>query len=205
MAIYAYSALRRSGLAHPNTLALHWTVGSALFTMFGAGLLGLAHTWPAVNKWTHGTLITPMHGHAAFYGAYAMIVMAVIAYALPSLTEHRPSRENPTAAPAEMGRTLGYWAFWLQLAGMFGMTISFATAGIAQVYLERILGVGFLETQLKIQVHFLMLLGTGFIFTIGAALYIWDFFRTRPRFVLDADADRADVRTPSGPRVTAVT
>jgi nitric oxide reductase subunit B len=163
-----------------------------------------------VNKWTHGTLITPMHGHAAFYGAYAMIVLAVIAYALPSLTENRPARENPPAtgspeAPTEVGHTLGYWAFWLQLAGMFGMTIAFATAGIGQVYLERILGVGFLETQLKIQVHFLMLLGAGFIFTIGAALYIWDFFRTRPRFVLDADADRPDVRTPSGARATAVT
>jgi nitric oxide reductase subunit B len=210
MAIYAYSAMRRSGLAHPNTLALHWTIGSAVFTMFGAGLLGLAHTWPSVNKWTHGTLITPMHGHAAFYGAYAMIVLAVIAYALPTLTENRPARENPLVAgspeaPAEVGRTLGYWAFWLQLAGMFGMTISFATAGIAQVYLERILGLGFLETQLKIQVHFLMLLGSGFIFTVGAALYIWDFFRTRPRFTLSADADAAEVRAPSGPRVTAVT
>ena len=191
MAIYAYSALRRSGLAHPNTLALHWTVGSAVFTMFGAGLLGLAHTWPAVNKWTHGTLITPMHGHAAFYGAYAMIVLAVIAYALPSLTQNRPVADDAVTqsratAPEAMEHPLGYWAFWLQVAGMFGMTISFATAGIGQVYLERILGLGFLETQLKIQVHFLMLLGTAFIFTAGAVLYIWDFFRTSPN-LLPAD------------------
>jgi nitric oxide reductase subunit B len=132
-----------------------------------------------------------MHGHAAFYGAYAMIVLAVIAYALPALTENRPAAENvqtgPTAPPAEIGKTLGYWAFWLQLGGMFGMTISFATAGIGQVYLERILGLGFLETQLKIQVHFLMLLGTAFLFVTGAMLYIWDFFRTPPRFVLVAD------------------
>ena len=179
-------------MQHPNTLALHWTVGSAVFTMFGAGLLGLAHTWPQVNKWTHGTLITPMHGHAAFYGAYAMIVLAVIAYALPMLTENRPSADAPQVEGrpvprAEIGRTLGYWAFWLQVAGMFGMTISFATAGIAQVYLERILGVGFLETQLKIQVPFLMLIGTASIFTIGAALYIYDFFRTRPRFSVIED------------------
>ena len=33
--------------------------------LLGAGLLGLAHTFPDVNKWTHGTLITAMHGHAA--------------------------------------------------------------------------------------------------------------------------------------------
>lgn len=171
MAAYAYFAMRRSGLAHPNTLALHWTIGSAIFTAFGAGLLGLAHTWPAVNKWTHGTLITPMHGHSAFFGAYVMIVLAVITFALPSLTERRD----------DSGTNLGMWAFWLQVGGMFGMTLAFATAGITQTYLERILGLGYLETQLKIQVHFLMLVGTGTIFTVGVGLFVWDFFSTPPR------------------------
>ena len=171
MAMYAYSAIRRSGLAHPNKLALHWTVGSAVFTLFGAGLLGLAHTFPDVNKWTHGTLITAMHGHAAFYGAYAMIVMAIITYALPSMTL-RP----------EEGTALGYWSFWLQVGGMFGMTLSFATAGIAQVYLERIMGLGYLDAQLKIQVHFLMLVATASIFSTGVALFIIDFFRYSPNF-----------------------
>ena len=177
MAMYAYSAIRRSGLTHPNTLALHWTIGSALFTLFGAGLLGLAHTFPSVNKWTHGTLITAMHGHAAFYGAYAMIVLAMITFALPSIT---PGRR-------EEGSAIGYWSFWLQLAGMFGMTLSFATAGIGQVYLERILGLGYLDTQLKIQVHFLMLIATASLFAIGVGLFIWDFFRLRPRFEAIAD------------------
>ena len=181
MAVYAYFAIRRSGLAHPNVLALHWTVGSALFTLFGAGLLGLAHTWPSVNKWTHGTLITAMHGHSAFYGAYAMIVLAMISYAMPSISRHRN----------ESGSAVGYFAFWLQVAGMFGMTISFATAGIGQVYLERILGLGYLDTQLKIQVHFLMLMITGSVFTVGVALYIWDFFRAAPTFDEARDADRA--------------
>jgi nitric oxide reductase subunit B len=59
---------------------------------------------------------------------------------------------------------------------MFGMTMSFAAAGISQTYLERILGFGYLETQAKIQVHFLMLLGTGMLFTLGVALFLWDFF-----------------------------
>jgi nitric oxide reductase subunit B len=170
MAMYAYSSIRRSGAGHPNKLALHWTVGSAVFTLFGAGLLGLAHTFPSVNKWTHGTLITAMHGHAAFYGAYAMIVLAMISFALPSLTR-RP----------EEGTALGYWAFWLQIGGMFGMTLSFATAGIGQVYLERIMGLGFLDAQLKIQVHFLMLLATASLFATGVVLFIIDFFRYGPR------------------------
>jgi nitric oxide reductase subunit B len=171
MVAYAYHAMRRSGLAHPNALALHWTIGSAVFTAFGAGLLGLAHTWPQVNQWTHGTLITPMHGHSAFFGAYVMINLAIISFAMPFLTTRR-----------EEGSTLGYWAFWLQIAGMFGMTLAFATAGISQTYLERIMGLGYLETQQKIQVHFLMLAATGTIFTVGVGAFIWDFFRARPRF-----------------------
>jgi len=187
MAMYAYFAMRRSGLAHPNTLAIHWTIGSAVFTLFGAGLLGLAHTWPSVNKWTHGTLITAMHGHAAFFGAYVMIVLAMITYAMPAMSRHRPER----------GTSVGYFAFWLQMAGMFGMTISFATAGIAQVYLERILGLGFLDTQLKIQVHFLMLIITGSVFAVGVALFIYDFFRHAPTFdaISEADAEAARARS----------
>ncbi|WP_347332472.1 cbb3-type cytochrome c oxidase subunit I [Marinimicrobium locisalis] len=180
MAAYAYAAMRRSGLAHPNTLALHWTIGSAVFALFGAGLLGLAHTWPAVNKWTHGTLITAMHGHAAFYGAYVMIVLAMITYALPSMTHGR----------REEGSVMGYWAFWLQIAGMFGMTLSFATAGLGQVYLERIMGMGYLDAQLKIQVHFIMLIATASLFTVGVALFIIDFFRYPPRFAVDQASDR---------------
>ena len=185
MAMYAYFAMRRTGMAHPNKLALHWTVGSAVFTLFGAGLLGLAHTFPAVNKWTHGTLITAMHGHAAFYGAYVMIILAMISYAMPSLTR-RP----------EEGTSMGYLSFWMQLAGMFGMTLSFGTAGIGQVYLERIMGMGYLDAQLKIQVHFVMLVITGSIFAIGVALFIIDFFRypLRLETLPPDEADPLDAR-----------
>ena len=181
MAMYAYSAMRRSGLSHPNRMALHWTIGSAIFSALGAGILGLAHTWPSVNKWTHGTLITPMHGHMAFFGAYVMIVLGMITYALPGLTGRAEDSRETSA---------GLWAFWLQVAGMFGMTMAFATAGITQTYLERILGIGYLETQLKLQVHFLMLVATGALFVIGVALFIWDFFFLAGRPVEAAPTER---------------
>jgi len=181
MAMYAYSAMRRSGLSHPNRMALHWTIGSAIFSALGAGILGLAHTWPSVNKWTHGTMITPMHGHMAFFGAYVMIVLGMITYALPGLTGRAEDSRETSA---------GLWTFWLQVAGMFGMTMAFATAGITQTYLERILGIGYLETQLKLQVHFLMLVATGALFVIGVALFIWDFFFLAGRPVEAAPTER---------------
>jgi nitric oxide reductase subunit B len=166
MAGYAYNIVRRSGLAHPNGLALHWTIGSAVFSAIGAGILGLAHTWPQVNQWTHGTHVTTMHGHMAFFGAYAMINLAIISYALPGLTGR---------SDAERQTTLGLWAFWLMVGGMFGMTMALGAAGISQTYLERILGFGYLETQKLIQVHYLMWLGTSVIFSVGAGLFLWNF------------------------------
>lgn len=182
MVIYAYMAMRRSGLRHPNSLALHWTIGSAVFTAFGAGLLGLAHTWPAINKWTHGTLITSMHGHSAFFGAYVMINLAVITFALPALTDRREGEDYQ----------IGFWAFWLMVAGMFGMTLALGTAGISQTYLERVLGLGYIETQHKIQVHMLMLTATGALFVVGVGLFIFDFFRARPRPVPPEGASLAE-------------
>ncbi|RXL42792.1 nitric-oxide reductase large subunit, partial [Citrobacter sp. AAK_AS5] len=59
-----------------------------------------------------------------------------------------------------------------------------------QVYLERILGLGYLDAQLKIQVHFLMLVATASLFAVGVALYIWDFFRHAPSFELREDEER---------------
>ncbi len=176
MAAYAYYATRRSGYAHPNRLAMHWTIGSAIFSAIGAGVLGLAHTWPSVNQWTHGTHVTSMHGHMAFFGAYVMIVMAMMYYALPHFRGWDPGEND----------TVGMWGFWLQVAGMFGMTMAFGAAGIAQTYLERIMGVGYLETQLKIQVHFQMLSATGGLFVIGVGCTIYDFF-FRHTWITDGD------------------
>jgi len=108
----------------------------------------------------------------AFFGAYVMIVLAMITYAMPGLFGHDQEAGESSA---------GTWAFWLQIGGMFGMTMAFAAAGITQTYLERILGLGYLETQQKIQVHFLMVLGTGILFSLGVALYLFDFFFLAPK------------------------
>jgi nitric oxide reductase subunit B len=61
------------------------------------------------------------------------------------------------------------------------------------VYLERILGFGYLETQAKIQIHFLMLIATGLLFTAGVVLFLWDFFfmAVRQRSAGDVAAETA--------------
>jgi nitric oxide reductase subunit B len=130
MAFYAIAMAARAVGRHPNKIALTWTLGCAVMSFVGAGFLGFAHTLPQVNMWTHGTLVTAMHGHLAFWGAYAMLVLAMIAYALPQMTGRGPLRW--------LDPRLG--SFWTSNIGMVAMTGAFAVAGVAQVYLERMWG-----------------------------------------------------------------
>jgi nitric oxide reductase subunit B len=166
MAIYALAMARKGGRKHPNRIALTWSLGCAIMSFVGAGFLGIAHTIPQVNMYTHGTLITAMHGHLAFWGAYAMINLAMIAYTLPQFTG-RKLWDTP----------LANLAFWTSNIGMVGMTGALAAAGITQVTLERRLGLDFLAVQKEIEMHFVGMLLAAALFTVGIAMFIITFFR----------------------------
>ncbi len=164
MALYTVTMSRKGGKRPDNRVALLWTVGCGVMSFVGAGFLGFAHTIPQVNIWTHGTLVTAMHGHLAFWGAYAMVVLGFISYATPQLTGRTAYRHWSAE-----------WAFWTSNIGMIGMTGAFAVAGITQVYLERRMGMDFLATQEVIAVHFGGLVLAASLFTVGICLFIWNF------------------------------
>jgi nitric oxide reductase subunit B len=166
MALFALKMYSKGEKKHPNKIALFWTLGAAIVSFVGAGLLGFAHTLPQTNLYTHGTLVTAMHGHLAFWGAYAMIVLAIISYALPNLTGRKL-----------YDTTIGRLAFWLSNIGMLGMTVAFGVAGVAQVYMERKMKLDFMEVQLEIEVHFLVLITCATLFTTGIILYMVDFYK----------------------------
>jgi len=166
MALFAVNMYRKGEKKHPNKIALYWTIGSAIVSFMGAGLLGFAHTIPQTNIYTHGTLVTAMHGHLAFWGAYAMIVFAIISYALPNLTGRKMYDSSK-----------GRMAFWMANIGMIGMTVAFGVAGVAQVYMERIMKVDFMKVQNEISIHFVVLLILASLFTIGIALFILEFIK----------------------------
>ncbi|MFN8416542.1 MAG: cbb3-type cytochrome c oxidase subunit I [Cytophagaceae bacterium] len=164
MALFAVNMYRKGEKSHPNKLALFWTIGASIVSFIGAGLLGFAHTLPQTNIYTHGTLVTAMHGHYAFWGAYAMIVLAIISYALPNLTGRK-----------RYDNTRGHMAFWISNIGMLGMTVAFGVAGVAQVYLERKMKMDFMVVQNEISIHFIVLLLCATLFTIGIIMYILEF------------------------------
>ena len=145
---------------------MFWTIGAAIVSFIGAGLLGFAHTLPQTNLYTHGTLVTAMHGHYAFWGAYAMIVLAIISYVMPNITG-RKRHDN----------TNGHLAFWLSNIGMLGMVVAMGVAGVVQVYLERRLGMDFMVAQEEVKIHFVVMLINASLFTTGIGLYIYEFIK----------------------------
>ncbi|MBX7147664.1 cbb3-type cytochrome c oxidase subunit I [bacterium] len=166
MAIYAVAMMKKGGKTQDNKTAMLWTVGCAIMSFVGAGFLGFAHTLPQVNLYTHGTLVTAMHGHMAFWGAYAMLVLAIITYSLPIMTGRKL---NDTG--------LNVFAFWTSNIGMIAMTLAFAVAGVSQVYLERRMGLDFLTVQKEIEVHFLGLVLAAALFTLGIGAFVVNFIR----------------------------
>ena len=164
MAVYALAVARRGGRQHPNSLALSWTVGCAIMAFVGAGVLGFAHTLPQVNLWTHGTLVTAMHGHLAFWGAYAMLVLGMITYSLPLLTGRKVYNSG-----------VATFAFWTSNIGMVCMTAALAVAGVTQVYLERRVGMDFLAVQHELAVHFVGVILAGALFASGILAFVYNF------------------------------
>ncbi|MEZ4321842.1 MAG: cbb3-type cytochrome c oxidase subunit I [Myxococcota bacterium] len=186
MALYVVTMARRGGRRHENRVALFWSVGCGVLSFVGAGVLGFAHTLPSVNLYTHGTLVTAMHGHLAFWGAYAMLVFGMISYALPEMTGRK-----------FFSSWVGEAAFWVANTGMLSMTAAFAVAGVTQVYLERRIGLDFLDVQDAVAVHFWALILAASLFSLGILLFIWDFVRHGTPLAMKADTTTTAADTPA--------
>ncbi|EHR69557.1 nitric oxide reductase large subunit [Burkholderiales bacterium JOSHI_001] len=189
MTVFAFNMVQRRKREHPNQAAVLWAVGTAVMGFLGAGLWGFAHTLQPVNFYTHGTQITAAHGHLAFYGAYVLVVITIISYAMPTLR----GRE---AAP-KRAQNLEMWAFWIMTLGMGVMVLALTGAGILQVWLQRLPTTGalsFMATQDQLSFFYWVRIWGGLGFLVGLITYLSSFF------VGESAADRVALSTPQPAR-----
>ncbi|MGV3582633.1 MAG: cbb3-type cytochrome c oxidase subunit I [Methylophilus sp.] len=170
MTIFAFNMVNTRRREHPNKAAVLWALGTSVMAFLGAGLWGFLHTLAPINYFTHGTQLTAAHGHLAFFGAYALVVMTIISYAMPIL---RGRAANP-----ERAQIMEMWSFWLMTIAMFFIALFLTGAGIVQVWLQRIspTPMGFMAVQDQISIFYWAREGAGLVFLIGLILYIWSFF-----------------------------
>lgn len=175
MTIFAFNMINRRRRQHPNKAATLWAMGTAVMSFLGAGVWGFLHTLSPVNFYTHGTQITAAHAHMAFYGAYAMIVLSIISYAMPILRGREAASNR--AQVAEM------WGFWLMTVSMVFITLFLTGAGILQVWLQRISDnpQPFMVVQEKVAFFYWLREGAGVVFLVGMIVYFISFFIQKGR------------------------
>ncbi len=170
LTVFAFNMVNRRRREHPNKAAVLWALGTGVMSFLGAGVWGFLHTLAPVNYYTHGTQITAAHGHMAFYGAYVMVVLTMISYAMPIL--------RGRAANSNKAQVLEMWSFWLMTVAMVFITLFLTAAGILQVWLQRVSEspLPFMVAQDQISLFYWLREGSGVVFLIGLLCYIASFF-----------------------------
>ena len=171
MTVFAFNMVNRRRRNHPNQAAVLWALGTAVMAFLGAGVWGFIHTLAPINYYTHGTQITAAHGHIAFYGAYVMIVLTMISYAMPML-------RGRDAANSGKSQVVEMWSFWLMTVSMVFITLFLTGAGVLQTYLQRYTDdpLPFMVVQEKIEIFYWMREVAGVVFLIGLMVYLTSFF-----------------------------
>ena len=174
MVLFAFSMVSQRRRQHSNRAATLWAKGTTVTAFFGAGVWGFLHTLAPVNFYTHGSQLTAAHGHLAFFGAYAMIVMTLISYAMPRL-------RGIGEANDARSQTMEVWGFWLMTLSMVLITLFLTAAGVMQVMLQRLptdgTALSFMNTVDQLRVFFWLRLAAGVGFFIGLGFYLFSFKR----------------------------
>ncbi len=150
-----------------NAPAFYFILGSVVLEQVGAGILGFTMTFALTNVWSHGTWVTPAHGHLALFGTFGMLVIGAAYYAVPMLRRGKPG---------DFDQRLGRLGFWLVFAGVIGLALAFALGGTVQVYISRTLGLEWVGGDLMpaMNIYKVLVAAFGFVLTVGAGLIVYD-------------------------------
>ena len=110
-----------------NTPAFSWFVVNTFGNFLGAGVWGFMHTLPQINLYTHGTQWPAAHGHLAFYGAYATILIGMFYMGVQGANGIKALRAT---FASKMG-------IILISGGVLGMTVALTVSAYVQTMVER--------------------------------------------------------------------
>jgi nitric oxide reductase subunit B len=163
MVLWAFHLVYRGGREHPNMAALLWGLGCPVMAFFGAGVWGFMHTLHPVNYYSHGTQVTAAHAHLAFYGAYVMLNLGIITYAMPSLRGLMPYNQ-----------LLNMWSFWVMTSAVAFMTFTLTFAGVVQTHMQRVVGgYSYMDVQDQLALFYWMRLGAGIVVLLSVVLFVY--------------------------------
>jgi len=106
--------------------AIYFLMAVGFWNFVGAGVFGFLINLPIVSYFEIGTALTSNHGHAALFGVFGMLALAVLVFCLRSLAR------DEVWARAERFVKLGFWGMNAGLALM--MAVDLFPAGVLQLW-----------------------------------------------------------------------
>jgi len=188
--------LKKGGEGFPYRWPLHFFIAVAFWNLVGAGIFGFLINPPIVLYYAQGLNTTPVHSHAALFGVYGFLAIALMLFSMRHIVH-----------PKAWSDRLLSWSFWGLNLGLVAMlVISLIPAGFYQFLRSVRYGTWYARSEAVTGSHFIhtvtwMRIGPDIIFLFGALALV--VFVLKAAFGIGGDASEPQV-TDSG-RKTAET
>jgi len=119
-------ATHTPSLAEKHSWAVKFLIAVGVWNFVGAGVFGFLINLPIVSYFEMGTTLTPNHGHAAMFGVFGMLALAVVVFCLRALRSDALWNRNVGLI------RIGFWGLNIGLGLM--MALDLFPAGVLQFY-----------------------------------------------------------------------
>lgn len=159
IAAHSYRPLSQRGPA--QTLAGHWIALGVILLLAGPGFVGSISALPGVQAVIPGTRLDDLLYTLSNF-AWLAICMGMLNQAVAELRGHNR-------------RITGLLPFWLVSFGVIISSAGLAAAGIIQIYMERLIGIGYLDAQRLMVPLYLIWIGGLLLVAMGIGVYALGF------------------------------
>ena len=163
-----YKLARHVGWVSKYRWPIYFFVAVAFWNAVGAGLFGFMINPPVALYFMQGLNTTPVHGHAALFGVYGMLGLALMLFCLRAAQPARDWNERPLK--------IAFWA--LNVGLMLMLLLSLLPVGLLQTRAAVEVGYWyarspeFMQTPLMAQLRWLRVVGDS-LFGLGAFAFVW--------------------------------
>lgn len=112
-------------MAEKQKWAIRFLMAVGFWNFVGAGVFGFLINLPIVSYFEMGTTLTPNHGHAAMFGVFGMLALAVLLYCMRALNT------DTDWAKSEKFIKVGFWG--LNIGLLLMITLNLFPAGVVQL------------------------------------------------------------------------
>ena len=113
-------------LAWGQKWAIYFLMAVGVWNFVGAGIFGFLINLPIVSYFEVGTTLTPNHGHAALFGVFGMLALAVLVFCL------RAMQSDATWEETQKFIRVGFWGANVGLALM--IVLDLFPGGVIQLW-----------------------------------------------------------------------